>query len=413
MIKKEVSEDVNSSWGVLEQKVNEDVNNSWGVLEQKVNENVNNSWGVLEQKVNEDVNNSWGALEQKVNEDVNNSWDALEQKVNEDVNNSWGVLEQTSQVKHKRSRVNVSDHVHTSTNSVEMFGQELDETSSDAQAEDSEGDDDQNYELQKQIQPKRIKYYKRNGIFEYEKDAEDDPFNKNYGILKVIAHHSLSHYICKCCKKPYVIGNLNGLRNHVNMYHKKSEEKNYFICEFCAQTYDNDRSLRCHVKVKHHGEIIGGFTCKECGFEAYTKLSIARHMKNHINVKKVGHYQCDQCTYESKSQKTLYSHMQSKHLQAKVVCPWEGCGKAFCRSDTLKFHMFRHTGEKPFICDHCDYRAIQQGALLWHMKKHHPDLPYQYTHKKALLEAKKNVQTLPAIPPPTVVLPVFSGNDVI
>ncbi len=68
MIKKEVSEDVNSSWGVLEQKVNEDVNNSWGVLEQKVNENVNNSWGVLEQKVNENVNSSWGVLEQKVNE---------------------------------------------------------------------------------------------------------------------------------------------------------------------------------------------------------------------------------------------------------------------------------------------------------------------------------------------------------
>ena len=32
--------------------------------------------------------------------------------------------------------------------------------------------------------------------------------------------------------------------------------------------------------------------------------------------------------------------------------------------------MKKHTGEKAYACNECDYTAIQKGNLISHMKKH-------------------------------------------
>lgn len=35
-------------------------------------------------------------------------------------------------------------------------------------------------------------------------------------------------------------------------------------------------------------------------------------------------------------------------------CSWEGCEWRFARSDELTRHYRKHTGAKPFKCNHCD-----------------------------------------------------------
>ncbi len=41
--------------------------------------------------------------------------------------------------------------------------------------------------------------------------------------------------------------------------------------------------------------------------------------------------------------------------------------------------MCRHTGEKPMNCPHCEYACIQHASLQWHIKKHHPGMPFPYS----------------------------------
>ena len=49
------------------------------------------------------------------------------------------------------------------------------------------------------------------------------------------------------------------------------------------------------------------------------------------------------------------------------------CEKGFPLLKDLTKHRYTHTGEKPYICLHCDYRSTQSSNLKRHMKKYHPE----------------------------------------
>ncbi|XP_045113519.1 longitudinals lacking protein, isoforms H/M/V-like isoform X14 [Portunus trituberculatus] len=54
------------------------------------------------------------------------------------------------------------------------------------------------------------------------------------------------------------------------------------------------------------------------------------------------------------------------------LCPF--CSKNFYGSVDLERHKRTHTGEKPFACNFCSYRATQMGNLQRHVKSRHQNL---------------------------------------
>ncbi|VVC86334.1 unnamed protein product [Leptidea sinapis] len=51
-------------------------------------------------------------------------------------------------------------------------------------------------------------------------------------------------------------------------------------------------------------------------------------------------------------------------------CSWEGCEWRFARSDELTRHYRKHTGAKPFRCNHCDRCFSRSDHLALHAKRH-------------------------------------------
>lgn len=55
--------------------------------------------------------------------------------------------------------------------------------------------------------------------------------------------------------------------------------------------------------------------------------------------------------------------------QTQYPCPW--CYREFSKSSNLKRHILTHTGEKPYACPVCPYRAVQKVQVVQHLKSKH------------------------------------------
>ena len=56
------------------------------------------------------------------------------------------------------------------------------------------------------------------------------------------------------------------------------------------------------------------------------------------------------------------------------------CGSSFSRRRDLTLHERRHTGEKPYSCEKCEFRCNTAGSLRMHTVRRHEDPNLHRTH---------------------------------
>ena len=163
-------------------------------------------------------------------------------------------------------------------------------------------------------------------------------------------------------------------------------------CPQCDYSAATKQHLNYHM-LKHTGQ--KPHKCQECGFATTGYSSLKRHMLLHQESRP---FKCDKCSYASKDASSLNKHYRV-HLdltslpeipnggglvvesgQMKLTLhKCSECDYVAGTATHLKYHMMKHTGEKPYKCEEpgCDFATTGSTSLKRHLMIHQGLKPYQ------------------------------------
>ncbi|XP_008477333.1 zinc finger protein 64 homolog, isoforms 1 and 2-like [Diaphorina citri] len=120
------------------------------------------------------------------------------------------------------------------------------------------------------------------------------------------------------------------------------------------------------------------FVCFACSsFHSYNSTGIRRHINIHLGEKPFAYQICLHCrSFQSSNINDWVQHCQSceymprpHEFRHKYVC--FACAYFTYKVGNIKRHLNIHLGEKPYMCNQCDYSCRDTQSLKLHMKKYH------------------------------------------
>lgn len=205
--------------------------------------------------------------------------------------------------------------------------------------------------------------------------------------------------------------NIHSIYNNV----KNRAEESTLICEICNQKFSNKRTIFKHFYHDHNMKHLRDkYICDICGRKYVSKYTIRAHLLNHAGIRKheckygcsnksflylIGlkrHYRqhhlkqiddnsvtsvekmalCDFCGRDFGETTKLKRHLERHHNPSRQMYKCLKCTKEYTSKDSLRDHIYTHTGEKPYRCTFgCDLSFAYRGGLNQHIRHHHKPLP--------------------------------------
>ena len=161
----------------------------------------------------------------------------------------------------------------------------------------------------------------------------------------------------------------------------KEESKERHLCLKCGQTvamsHGKKHEARCtgmHVRHPEYKKLNDEFFCTvegcNIGYGFNSVYGLRKHFHGCHVREEEKYFACDYCDERFSFLTTKNKHMKMKHIKPHIC---DICGKGFGFKNKLTDHRLIHTGEKPYACDKCEYRASKKGNLDAHKIDKHGD----------------------------------------
>lgn len=217
---------------------------------------------------------------------------------------------------------------------------------------------------------------------------------------KDLIMHSKQHHInglCQLCGRTF-----RSEQNYITHMSVHFSANKSFPCKICGRSYNTWGKLKTH-SVTHSTE--RPYQCHFCKKTFKRNQDLKFHINQHTGAKP---YKCPFCDKSFASSGNCYSHRNRMHpgkcMEDKIK-RWnapprepinrsirhgppknssttfvkglykyqcELCNASFLKRDNFTYHMYQHTGEKPFQCSFCSEKFVTKRGLLLHHDKEHP-----------------------------------------
>ncbi|XP_055304428.1 zinc finger protein 25-like [Sitodiplosis mosellana] len=183
---------------------------------------------------------------------------------------------------------------------------------------------------------------------------------------------------CNQCDKQFIT------LAHMNYHQSTHNTDKQFACPHCQKIYSGPIALKKHMK-KHQNDF--KYQCSQCDEKFLYKEQLNIHQNRHNNV----FHKCSECGKRFLVKSNLTKHIQSHSGLNRKVCPI--CKNSFSGNSALKTHMLTvHSKSKPYQCEKCSKKFIDQRTLERHWKTHLDNLFYECTLCSAKSGRKDNIR---------------------